>query len=70
MDKYHRLGKISSGAFGTVYEAEVLSGPLEGQVVAIKQVYVTEIVKREIDLIQQIKLHPNLVRCYEIVAEN
>lgn len=52
MDKYHRLGKISSGAFGTVYEAEVLSGPLEGQVVAIKQVYVTEIVKREIDLIQ------------------
>ena len=46
MDKYQILGKIASGAFGTVCDAEVLSGDLEGQVVAIKKVYVTDIVKR------------------------
>lgn len=46
MDRYKIIGKISSGAFGTVYDAEVLEGEMKGQLVAIKQVYVTDLVKR------------------------
>lgn len=70
MDKYQILSKISSGAFGTVYDAEVLKGELEGQLVAIKQVYSTDLVKRELELIKMMKPHPNIVTCFEIVEEN
>lgn len=46
MQKYKIINRLSSGAFGTVYNAEVLDGPLKGQHVAIKQVYMSDMVKR------------------------
>lgn len=48
MQKYKLLNKLSSGAFGTVYNAEALEGELKGECVAIKQIFMSELVKREL----------------------
>lgn len=64
MQKYKLVNKLSSGAFGTVYKAEALEGDLEGQPLAIKQIYKSELVERELQILSELKPHPNLIRCY------
>ena len=59
------MGKrISSGAFGVVYNAEAVEGELQGKSIAIKQVYKSEVVEREIELLRSMPPHPNICKCY------
>lgn len=61
MKKYKRGEKISSGAFGVVYSAQALEGELVNKSIAIKQVYKSEVVDREIKLLEELPTHPNII---------